>query len=534
MTMQRVSNIRQRCQAIADTCKSTLSKHLQKALIFFVQLRSLEVFRFKTGSSQLIQSALKLKSIDLRHVSKLGDSSSFVVHGNEWDVTELTYGFQELTNDLTPQQIRAAFEEAFGLWSQVTPLRFREVTANPDIVIRFVVGNYGNGFSFDGPGGTLARAFFPPPNGGTLAGDMQFDDAETWSVALPPPSGTRDLVTVAAHEIGHALGLRHSSVPGALMNATYGGPQRFLSQDDIAGIQSIYGSREATLDTATSRRRNRYDVYGLDDVGNLRHLFWVKDRWQRANLGNGFSGTSFRGPLTAISWGKSRQDVFGLGPNGKVLQAWWDGKRWHWSNLGNRFRGTQFLGSMAGTSQRRNRYDIFGFNARGEMLQLWWNGRGWHWSNLGNGWGIRDLLMNEIAAVSWGKERIDVFVLQRNGNVLQLWWDGDRWHWSHLGNGFAGNRFVGSLTAASWSKNRLDVFGLSASGEVLQLWWNGRHWTWSNLGNHFAGDRFVGPLAASSWGKNRLDVFGRGESGNVLQLWFDGRRWNWSNLGPMT
>jgi predicted Zn-dependent protease len=47
--------------------------------------------------------------------------------------------------------------------------------------------------------------------------------------------------TVAAHDIGHALGLRHSADPNALMFDFYNGSHRFLSADDIAGIQAKYG-----------------------------------------------------------------------------------------------------------------------------------------------------------------------------------------------------------------------------------------------------------------------------------------------------
>lgn len=58
------------------------------------------------------------------------------------------------------------------------------------------------------------------------------------------PAGVwlNDLVQVAAHEIGHSLGLWHSRDPQALMhpNATYTG-QRNIAQDDVWGIQRLYG-----------------------------------------------------------------------------------------------------------------------------------------------------------------------------------------------------------------------------------------------------------------------------------------------------
>lgn len=59
-----------------------------------------------------------------------------------------------------------------------------------------------------------------------------------------------DLVQVAAHEIGHALGLWHSRDPQALMhpNATYTG-QRNIAQDDVWGIQRLYGQSAVGSDS---------------------------------------------------------------------------------------------------------------------------------------------------------------------------------------------------------------------------------------------------------------------------------------------
>ncbi|HWB99890.1 MAG TPA: matrixin family metalloprotease, partial [Bryobacteraceae bacterium] len=47
------------------------------------------------------------------------------------------------------------------------------------------------------------------------------------------------------HETGHALGLAHSDQPGAIMYPYYR-LGAVLSDDDIAGIRNLYGSRDAS------------------------------------------------------------------------------------------------------------------------------------------------------------------------------------------------------------------------------------------------------------------------------------------------
>jgi hypothetical protein len=85
----------------------------------------------------------------------------------------------------------------------------------------------------------IAQTYMPPQgNNYSVAGDMQFNTGDSFNIG-----SDIDLFTVAAHEMGHALGLGESSDPSSLMYASYNGMKSGLNSDDIAGIQAIYGAR---------------------------------------------------------------------------------------------------------------------------------------------------------------------------------------------------------------------------------------------------------------------------------------------------
>ncbi|XP_023971085.2 interstitial collagenase isoform X1 [Physeter macrocephalus] len=166
------------------------------------------------------------------------DMVQFVLtQGNpRWEDTHLTYRIENYTPDLSRADVDHAIEKAFQLWSNISPLTFTKVSeGQADIMISFVRGDHHDNSPFDGPGGNLAHAFQPGPG---IRGDVHFDEDERWT------NNFRDynLYRVAAHELGHSLGLSHSTDIGALMypNYIFSGDVQ-LSQDDINGIQAIYG-----------------------------------------------------------------------------------------------------------------------------------------------------------------------------------------------------------------------------------------------------------------------------------------------------
>ncbi|XP_059213238.1 stromelysin-3-like [Centropristis striata] len=183
----------------------------------------------------------------------------FALFGGRWEKTDLTYKIVRFPWQMSEGKVRRVFHEAFGVWSAVTPLTFKEVsTEKADIIIDFNRYWHGDNLPFDGPGGILAHAFFPR----TLReGEVHFDYDEHWIVGNDV--GT-DLSHVAAHEFGHALGLQHSLEPDAVMCPFYSDSYPLqLSEDDKRGIQYLYGPPRHTPPEMTET--NEIDM-GMPDA----------------------------------------------------------------------------------------------------------------------------------------------------------------------------------------------------------------------------------------------------------------------------
>ncbi|XP_071946545.1 collagenase 3-like [Antedon mediterranea] len=169
----------------------------------------------------------------------------YAIAGEKWEKQNLTYRIKTYPKNrkglLTNDDVDEIIARAFRVWSDVTPLQFVRIESKKaDIELSFGSGYHGDLYPFDGPRGLLAHAYLPGTFG-DLAGDVHFDDDEVFT-----QKSTTDfnLFQVAAHEIGHSLGLKHSNVDKSLMYPAYQGYQASftLPDDDRIGIQYLYGS----------------------------------------------------------------------------------------------------------------------------------------------------------------------------------------------------------------------------------------------------------------------------------------------------
>ncbi|GMS98168.1 hypothetical protein PENTCL1PPCAC_20343, partial [Pristionchus entomophagus] len=93
----------------------------------------------------------------------------------KWSKTELTYSIDNWYSSKTRDDILDVIVDAFGIWSEMSPLTFKEVgIGQGDIRIRFGSRSHGDPWPFSIQGGVLAHATFPEN------GQLHFDSDEHW------------------------------------------------------------------------------------------------------------------------------------------------------------------------------------------------------------------------------------------------------------------------------------------------------------------------------------------------------------------
>ncbi|XP_038716109.1 metalloendoproteinase 3-MMP-like [Tripterygium wilfordii] len=193
----------------------------------------------RCGVADIINGTTSMRAGKKRHLLsthnfRIVSHYSFFPRRPKWPASKyhLTYGFLPRTRSDAIAPVARAFQR----WAANTHFTFTQTQdyRNADMTISFHSRDHGDGAPFDGRGGTLAHAFAP------TTGWFHYDADEPWSVGAT--RGAFDLETVALHEIGHLLGLGHSSVEGAIMFPTIssGVTKLGLHGDDLQGIKVLY------------------------------------------------------------------------------------------------------------------------------------------------------------------------------------------------------------------------------------------------------------------------------------------------------
>ncbi|KAF7639134.1 ZnMc domain-containing protein, partial [Meloidogyne graminicola] len=190
-----------------------------------------------------------------------------ILHNQRWNTCKLSWAFRDpfglFPSDEHFTQTKRVIADAIRLWSAagnlkdgrgggvalhltdlspITRSSLMNVRRIADIDIFFASFSHGDAESFDGRGGLVAHSSYPP------LGIVHFDASEYWDLGgsneikekklkwrinkreeqqteennkNKEKQAVLNLRYVAVHEIGHALGLRHSTFLNSVMNRYY-------------------------------------------------------------------------------------------------------------------------------------------------------------------------------------------------------------------------------------------------------------------------------------------------------------------------
>lgn len=134
------------------------------------------------------------------------------------------------------------------------------------------------------------------PTAGTLAGDVIFNTSNMFGIQS---ANGFDIYTTMIHEMGHVLGLDHSTDPASVMYSTYTGPRAGLAASDTAAIQGLYDPRQTDQQEQLSSTGNTAAPLSITDASGKYTTSLVEAELNAVGGQNIYSFTTGATPLSA-------------------------------------------------------------------------------------------------------------------------------------------------------------------------------------------------------------------------------------------
>jgi hypothetical protein len=220
-----------------------------------------------------------------------------------WSKRDVGYQFvdtRDFGGGMNQASIEAKFATACDQWAQHSGIVFKKVTANPDLFIKWEkLGRTQNGSLIGGDTTSLGQPV-----------TIRFSDDVAWMASILD-SNYANFLDVALHELGHAIGLDHSSDTDAIMFPRLEAGLKLpalqgVAVDDAAGARFLY--HQPPLDPTPGAPAGDKLMLLVNETNEAASfsVYVTNDGDMRISLG---SGTVQPGEMT---YWREKKDLFNL------------------------------------------------------------------------------------------------------------------------------------------------------------------------------------------------------------------------------